>query len=964
MFQLLAKQRRVTLSYLGFLALAGASLGCTPTKALAPTSPSSRSQNNQSSQKNDPLSSARRALQKGHFQEAEGFLQKGQAAGDSACRVELAKLFLLTGRYEEVDALLANSASEAAPVLRAQALVSLGQLLEATSLLTSPEDPRVSPLTQLERTLQLGRILVEQGKRPEAREHLVSLVQRVDGGAFSSAKEREQARAWALAGEAAYLLRYFEDANDAFDEAEQLAAPDLELLLLRGRLFLEKHDLSHAGEVLGEAQKLAPHHPEVLLFTARFQLESSMSFDEAQTLCNQVLKVNPRSTKARAILAEIELRDLNFKETQRHLEQGFGVNPRDLHLLALQAAAQFLAEDPVAFEQTVEKVQGLSPGSTELFTVVGDFAEWEHRYPDIEILMRRATRLDPEDAQARALLGLTLVRAGSDAAGVVELKRSFDLDPFNLRVFNTLDLYETIIPRDYETIEKGPFRYRFPKQEARLLERYVPALLESAFTQMEARYAYTPTAPIDIELYSTPEQFAVRTSGLPRTAIQGVCFGRKLATVSPAGSPGNLGMTLWHELGHVFHIGLSKNRVPRWYTEGLAEWETAHRDLGWSRELDLSLLQAKNADALPRLAHMSQAFTHAKTHEDVATAYYLSSKIVDFIIETRGEETAALLLKSLGDKRLPEDVFPEVLGAPFAELDQQLSSWLSTNLTRYSGQFVSQRSTVASKTVEPQVKKSPGDAKLALTLGLSLLSEGDLKAADQQLTKIRSTWPLTKPGVAASDVGAQATFALARLRLAQEDKKAAQAFVEEILKAGYDGFELRMVLARTLLAQKMVKEAEVHLVAASQLDEWDSTPWGLLAALRHAAGDEVGELEAIARLARIEENDAAVHHRLVELLLAQKKFIEAARAADLLLWVDLGHLETHRLAALAFSQAGQLGRANFEWTSALLTQAAPAEKQKLQLSWEGELKRLGRDREAALVADKIATMSSLSDSEP
>ena len=33
-------------------------------------------------------------------------------------------------------------------------------------------------------------------------------------------------------------------------------------------------------------------------------------------------------------------------------------------------------------------------------------------------------------------------------------------------------------------------------------------------------------------------------------------------------------MTLWHELGHVFPIQMSKNHVPRWFTEGLTEYET------------------------------------------------------------------------------------------------------------------------------------------------------------------------------------------------------------------------------------------------------------------------------------------------------------------------------------------------------------------------------------------------------
>jgi tetratricopeptide (TPR) repeat protein len=412
-------------------------------------------------------------------------------------------------------------------------------------------------------------------------------------------------------------------------------------------------------------------------------------------------------------------------------------------------------------------------------------------------------------------------------------------------------------------------------------------------------------------------------------------------------------MTLWHELAHVFHIGLSKNRVPRWFTEGLAEWETAHREVGWSRELDLSLLQAKNRDALPKLERMSRAFTRAKTHEDVATAYYASSKIVDWVIETRGEQTATVVLKEFGEKRLPNDVVPEVLRAPFPQLDEEFVGWLSLDLSRFDGQFVSKRATGGSKEAKARAEKHPDDPNLALEVGLALLSEGELKGAKEQLTKVRERWPLSKPGTEGSDAAAQAIFAFSRVHLAEENKQDAQALIEEILGAGYDGFELRMVLARTLLSLKQADEAEPHLLLASRFDEWDATPWGLLAALRHARGDEAGELVAVSRLARIEEHDPAAHHRLLELLLAQNKPVLAARAAELALWVDLAGTDTHRLAALAFSRAGDRKRANFEWESALLTPASEAGRKALTESWVAELLRLGRREEASRVKKRL-----------
>src|SRR5690606_26407099 len=389
------------------------------------------------------------------------------------------------------------------------------------------------------------------------------------------------------------------------------------------------------------------------------------------------------------------------------------------------------AEDPQGFEAILSRIEELSPGYVGAFHVVSEYAEWEHRYPDIEKLMRRAIRMDREDPESRNMLGLTLVRAGSDAAGVVELRRAFELDPYNVRVLNTLNLYEKTIPEDYVESRKGPFQLRFPKTEALLLDRYVPPLLAEAHQTMVARYGYVPPPPIGIEIYESRDQFAVRTSGLPQTAIAGVCFGHKLATMSPIATPGNLGMTLWHELAHVFHIGMSEYRVPRWLTEGFAEWETAERDVSWSREMDLELYQALRENSLPELGPMSRAFTHARRLSDVANAYYASGKIAEWIADEYGREMVPRLLGEFGKKKLPDDVVPPLLGASFEELDKRFKQAAHKQLAHFEKQFVSDSPPVDPHRVDAALKKNPKDKKARFERAFLQVSEGNLKQAEQ-----------------------------------------------------------------------------------------------------------------------------------------------------------------------------------------------------------------------------------------
>lgn len=572
-------------------------------------------------------------------------------------------------------------------------------------------------------------------------------------------------------------------------------------------------------------------------------------------------------------------------------------------------------------------------------------AEWEHRYQEMEALLRRATRLDRDHAESRSMLGLNLVRSGSDAAGVVELRRAYELDPYDVRVINTLQLYESLIPKNYEEERVGPFALRFPKEEAPLLRRYVPDLLAEAYRQMVDRYGYEPRAPLGIELYVSSEQFSVRTSGLPRTGLQGVCFGRKLATISPAGSEGNLGMTLWHELAHVFHIGQSDSRVPRWLTEGMAEWETEHLGRGWSRELDRQLYQAHKDHRLPPLGAMAGAFSRARRMEDVAVAYYASGRAVRFLVEEHGEKTLPGLLTELGKKAPPGEAVPRALGQSYADLDLAFGKWLDRDLARFEKQFVSRDVRLPPDEARKRYEGAPTDNPNAkLDYALALLAVGANDGAELLLEELSKEAP-----------SPDAAYALARVRLAKGEREEAAELLRRALEVA-DGYELRLLLGRVLVGdtdQKASKgtleEVRTHLRRAAALDPAELEPWILLARVAVLTGDTALELEALGEWTRRAEHDAAAHRHYVELLLEAGKKKEAASAAEQLIWAGLGHVETHRAAARAFATAGKLDRADYEWESASLA-LGPAELRRAALAdWATSLDARGKPQKAVAV---------------
>jgi tetratricopeptide (TPR) repeat protein len=423
-----------------------------------------------------------------------------------------------------------------------------------------------------------------------------------------------------------------------------------------------------------------------------------------------------------------------------------------------------------------------------------------------------------------------------------------------------------------------------------------------AWQYMVSAYGLTPETPLGVEMYSAREHFAVRTSGLPNTGISGVCFGKTLAVITPRDEALNLGMTLWHELAHVFHIQLSKSRVPRWFTEGLAEYETLVRRPEWSREHDLDLYRAWSEGRLPKVAQMNRAFSHAESMQDMAVAYYASSQLVALLAEQFGREKLRRMLQLWGEGKVDEAVFNEGLGMPSARLDRLFDDFLGRRLKRYQGQFVALTNSGNSGKWQEQLQRTPGDTALQLKLARSLFDEGQLDRAHAVLREVLGGNP--------ND--AQARFLKGRLEEGQ-DPKACVATAQALLDDGHKGYDSYLLHARCLHAAG--EDPAASLREAHRLDPTQAQPLvGLWQIVRGT--DEAEEVNVLRDLARLEQHEGRVYRRLLELLLKRGATEEAVRVGQSAIWVDIENAQGHSLYAQALRAAGQLEEAQWQLESA------------------------------------------------
>ncbi|MFO0664898.1 MAG: tetratricopeptide repeat protein [Polyangiaceae bacterium] len=880
------------------------------------------------------LQDAARLVDSADYDAAEKELSTVRGPEQTDAQLLLARAHFERGRWSDAEKILTSITQPAAKkasatILRARILAARGQVGDALKLL-APYRTDPSPQGRRAR-IHIGEWLIETGKRSDADAPLHDVI-----GDYGSLADGD-AEGLLMVGRAAHLLRSPKDANQALTESERADKGNVETLLVRARLFLEKFDPGHAEEVTRDALKKAPKNAEALLMMARIRLEQAMDFDAAEALVAQALAVNPKLTGAYAVRAGIALRDMEIGTAEKMIATGLTINPNDLELLSLKAAARFLADDSAGFAAAKKEVFTRNPEYSTFYTLIAPFGEWEHRYDDIVAWMKDATKIDPDDSLAWAELGLNAMRGGNEADGLTALQRAWTKDHFNVRVYNTLNLYEKTLPVDYETISAGALKIRLPKAEKPLLQRYMPSLVGNAWASMKARYGFVPEGPVQVELYENREHFSVRTSGLPNIGIQGVCFGRVVASMSPHGEVFNWGNVLWHELGHVFAIQLSKSHVPRWFTEGLSEYETIAKRPEWSRELDPQLYRAIVRKTLPPAVDMNRAFTHASDGLDVTVAYYAASQMLLYTVESFGMPRVTAALKLWGEGARTADVIQKAFGVSATEYDTQFRNWFLNRAKRYRSQFVPTDKPRSEAALRLELTKSPKDASLHAELALALMHERKEKEAEVELAEALKLDPKD----------AQAMYISVKRAAAKKDTDGIERGLSQMRLAGHDGYFIRMAMADLYEVKKDSGAFRHSLEAAARFDPTQPAPLQGLYDLAVSERREDDATDVLRKLAPLEQHDPRVWRLLLKRLLQKGAWEELRQTCEAALFVDIASAETHLTCAKAHSALKVPSAAIFEAESALLASPKPEDAAAAHELLAKELRGQKREAEAA-----------------
>lgn len=877
------------------------------------------------------LEPARRALTTGDYSTAEQLLRAARGTERIEADRLLGRLLLDTGRYDEARRLGERMARVAATridglTLEGEALAMVGQYEEAIARWQRAVASGRRDHARRARALA-GTLLATLGRRQEAEELTLPLVDEYN----DAQQEAEQhpdtpgrpnprtailrdAEALTYLGMAMRTLGYFQDANQAFNDAVRVDPRRVETLIESAELYLSKEDMGHAGQALREALQVNPRSARALVLLARTRLMNDLDFARARQDLDAAERINPRIPESFVLRAQMALRDDDVAQAERLVDQALAINPRHLEALAMRGVVRFHANDMQGFRRAFDAVFAISPVYVQAYAMIGEFADWDHRYEEAVALMREglqrpAVAADPRlQGQIRAHLGINLLRMGNEDEGLQELRESFRRDRYNVRVYNLLNLYEDVLAHRYTTSRSGPFVIRYHNDEQRILSRYVPMLLQRAYDDMVRRYRFTPRGPIAVELYADSEHFSVRTSGLPEIGVQGVCFGQVITAISPAGGPFNWGQILWHELAHVFAIQMSRSRVPRWFTEGLSEWEAFHSHPEWSREDDALLYRAMRAGRVPRVRDFNTAFTHARSGGDMLVAYYAASKLVEFMIDRFGFDRVVQLLPLWATGLSTPEVIHRGLGVTAEDLDEQFRTHTLQRLSRFQRQFIVDEQDYADRERLAQLAiQHPDDPDALARSAVAELFAGDEDTARQRAVaalRIRGDQPL-------------AHWVMARLALAARNGTAALTEIDAIVSSGHDGYQLRMLEAQAARFAHNDTRLRNALEAATRQDPTQVEPWEQLAELHRRAGRETEAVRALREIVRLDQHNREALRRLLAMLEAQSAWRDIRALTDHARMLDPENVDTHRILARAAAETGARDEAVYEYESAL-----------------------------------------------
>ncbi|MDG2148921.1 MAG: tetratricopeptide repeat protein [Planctomycetota bacterium] len=571
----------------------------------------------------------------------------------------------------------------------------------------------------------------------------------------------------------------------ALNEVLAIDSGHADALTVKAKVYRYGNNGQAAAAALERALTRDPGHPEALVLRGEMMLQSRR-LEDAVSLANQVLEENPRHRGA----------------------------------LALRAAALAVSRQQKESKAARALFEQRHPESAALEGLLGRVLQEHYRFAESVEPLERALALEPENEDPLAVLGQSLAHLGREEEARAALEEHRERSPFPfpwrenmLEVLGRLDEWAEIKTED-------GLRVLLPSGEQQVLGVLLPEVLSEARDDLARRWGFDPQEldEVLIEVFDVHADFSARTVGFEGFFAVGACFGNVVTLVSPLSEMRrrfHWQQTAVHEYAHVVTLGLSKQRLPRWLSEGISVVEERKSNPDWTRPLERDVLDARANNLIFEVTRLDEAFLDGQT---VMLGYYLGSLVCEVVERDFGFPKLVEMVVAYGDGSTTREVVQDVLGIEPEELDARILNYIDTEIAGRAS--VRPRLGVGAKELLRQ-RAVAGEDEALVELAWAYHFLGQTVDRDNTLRRARK-----KLGSSPAILRIEADIALRSGQRKQAREKLEALASDDALEA--DGL---VQLGRLLLAEQQREAALDALRKARALFPSDTSDQGALLAL-------------------------------------------------------------------------------------------------------------------------------------
>lgn len=680
-----------------------------------------------------------------------------------------------------------------------------------------------------------------------------------------------------------------------------------------GLLYLEKFNQAEATREFQAALAINPHAADVYVALAELAIQQ-YELEKAAELIERAASIQPRHFGAALAQADIHLANFSPEQAVEVLESSRERNPRSEALLGRLAAAYALRdgftgdENQARLARLFDEVESKNPHCGEFYFAMGAALDKGRHFPRAAESFQRASEVMPQLVGPRGQLGLMQMRLGREDEARRVLEEAFRLDPFNVRVNNSLQVLEVL--QGYATLETEHFLIRYDPAHDQVLARHAARYLEQIYPELCRRLDYRPAEKSLFEIFHDARNtgahgwFSARMVGLPAIHTIGACAGQMVALTSPTAMDKrfNWARVLKHELVHVINLQQTHFNIPHWYTEALA---VLLEDQPRSAEWEKVLARRAAAGDLFDLETINRGFIRPHSSDDWILAYCQAEMYAEYLVERFGPGSLGKMLEGYAKNLSTSEAIASQLDVSMAEFERGYRAYVASIVDQIEHSAGDQLVQLPLSELQRRHAENPQDVDVAAQLALAYL--------DRKLD--------ARAGALAGHVLEQqprhplAGYVKARLRLKVGEARAAHDLLVDCLDTEPPNLRVVKLLAALRLQSGDHAGAE-KLYLLGQRRQPRNVDWNRALALTYLRWGKKAELaEQLARIASVEEDDVATRKKLAELAFAAGDHVRALHWGGQGLEIDVTDPALHQIVSRSLTELGRHGEAAWHYQS-------------------------------------------------